>query len=333
MAFILQNLRPSSSIENMEDITQKRPYAVNANFETTFDITEGKPILKIHNRERVNRPLATQDEIGHTSFGANLQRVHYGTYEDKPVCLVSLDFSFRFKAKTLCRYNYAEVEVEFEKAIDPKNPELRNTSPLLDPKVVNLAPKEVYGVIKLVNELKHWEVSIPAMFQSSVGISAGITASVGAKTYATAENRMEIHGNLSQDDDHDEGANGATWDLTENQAHRDGIFRHFRAVILIQHQPQEAFWMRVTVKPSVKFSLDPRRLSQKGDVFHKLLQLNDDPILLDGKTPHGPADCGSNNFSSKDFPWEKVLQFPKEYENQLMLQSSSSEDTPSSSNS
>src|SRR5436190_9834038 len=296
----------------MEDIEEKDSYTVNSDFDTDFDVTEEKPILGIHNNGRVNRPLATQDKIGNTSFSAILNQVHYGTYENKPACLISLDFSFRFRAMSLCRHNYAEIEVEFEKTIDPQNPKVRCRSPMLDPKVVNMAPKEVYGIAKTDGERKYWDVSIPIMFKSPIGASAGITGNAETGKIVGEDNYMAIYGELSQDDDHDEGANGVTWDLTENQAQNNGIFRHFRAAIIVQHRPNEAFWMRVSVKPSVKFSLDPQRLSQKGDFLHKLLQRNDDPILLDGITPKGSDDLDCDDFSSENFPWGKVLTIPEE---------------------
>lgn len=85
-----------------------------------------------------------------------------------------------------------------------------------------MAPKEVYGIVKTVDEKKYWDVSIPLMFEIPVGFSAGITGTAGAEKNVIEDNRMEIHGNLSQDDDHDEGANGVTWDLTENKAQKDG---------------------------------------------------------------------------------------------------------------
>lgn len=296
-----------------EDI---RSYLPNHDFETDLDIKqEDVPLLKIHNDGRVNRPLATQDHIGHTAFGAVLKRVHYGIYQDEPACLISLEFSFKFKSKSHSRYCYAEIDVEFEKAVDVRKPKIRSTDPDSDPQVVNFAPKEVYGIVKTVNEKKYGDVSIPLMFQTPVGLSAGIMGTFGAEKKMIEENRMEIHGNLAQDDDHDEGANAVTWDLTENATSKDGILRSFRAAIVVKYGRGEAFWMRVSVKPAIKFSLDPRRISTKGDSLHRLLQRNDDPILLDGVTPlKGQPDLACDDFSSSEFPWEKILQFPKEYE-------------------
>lgn len=46
------------------------------------------------------------------------------------------------------------------------------------------------------------------------------------------EHRMEIHGDLYWDDDPIDGACGATWDLRENEAQKDGVFRSFRSARL-----------------------------------------------------------------------------------------------------
>jgi hypothetical protein len=114
---------------------------------------------------------------------------------------------------------------------------------------------------------------------------------------------MEVHGNLDWDDDHDEAANAVSWQLTENAAQRDGIFRQFRAATVFLNEPGQPLWMKVIVKPTVRFSADPRRLLPK----------NDHPVLLDGKTPLLPLDLKCDDFSADTFPWEKVLQLPLEY--------------------
>ena len=73
-------------------------------------------------------------------------------------------------------------------------------------------------------------------------------------------------------------------------------------------------WMSVVVKPSVRFFVDPARLFGKNDPFARLLQMCDEPILLDGKTPKGDhSELACDDFSSPDFPWPKVLWFPAEY--------------------
>jgi hypothetical protein len=289
---------------------------LNRSFDTTFAIDETEvPQLGIHNDGRINRKLATQEKIGDTSFSATLNRVQYGTYNGASACLVAIDFSFRFKPKAPSRYSYASIHIAFNRAIDVLKPKLRATDLLDDPKVVNIAPKEVYGTVHIIDKKKTRNISIPLMFESQTHVSTGIEGLVGTETTEQTENRMEIHGQVYYDDDHDEEPNAVSWDLYENKVQKDGIFQNFRAAMVVANSAGKAMWMDVTVKPSVKFSMDPRRLLSKGDSFCRLLQLDDEPVLLDGKTPkEGQVSIDCDDFSSGQFPWDKVLWLPVEYQ-------------------
>lgn len=280
-------------------------------FVTEFELEENSndpPQLGIQNQGHVNRPLITRDAIRDTGFSAILQRVQYGTHKGTPACLIVMDLSFRFMGRTLSRYSHGKVEVKFSRAVDPSNHKIVSPQPREDPKVVNMAPKEVYGIVKMVEGRNYREVSIPVMFESPVGASAGVEATFGSEETEHQEHRMEIYGDLSWDDDHTDAACGATWDLRENEAQRDGIFRSFRAAIIVENLPDIAMWMRVKVVPSVKFSINPARLFSK-----RLLQKNDDPVLLDGTTPYGAPVGQGIDFHSGQFPWASVVWMPSEY--------------------
>jgi hypothetical protein len=262
-------------------------------------------LLSIKNDERVNRALATQEHIGRTSYSAYLQHVQYGTYQGKPACLLGIDFSFRFPPKASSRFTYAEVEVTFEKALNIKDPLLRSTDASLDPVVANFAPKEILGLVKDRENKKSFEIEVPIVFQVPFG-SAELLAKWSRETTLTEEGRFELHGDLAQDDEHDDGANSVAWDLAENKISKDGILRSFRGVVLLFYRPREAFWMHVSVKPVVSFSLDPRRLFTK-----KLVREKDEPILLDGQTTLGNSSCFEHDrFDADDFPWQVVLNLP-----------------------
>jgi hypothetical protein len=282
---------------------KKMAYPINGGFDTILEEAEATPQLGIKNKGRVNRPLATQEKIGATSFSAVLSRVQYGSYNSKPACLVAIDFSFSFKSKSSCRYNQARIELEFTRAVNTNDHKICSSDPTQDPKVVNIAPKAVYGMVKVVDEKRYFDISIPLLFESPIGLSAGITGTGGIERSEHQENRMEIHGSLDWDDDHDEEANAVSWQLTENAAQKDGIFRQFRAATVFLNEPDQPVWIKVVVKPTVKFSADLRRLIPK----------NDHPILLDGKTSLQPLDSKFNDFSGATFPWDKILQLPREY--------------------
>jgi hypothetical protein len=287
---------------------------LNGSFNTNFDLDESNiPQLGIHNDGKVNRNLITRDAVRDTSFSATLNRVHYGTYKGEPACLVSIDFSFRFRPRVPSRYSYASIKVTFKRAMDILDHKTRSDDSSDDPRVVNMAPKEVYGIVKTVDDKKIRDITMPLMFRTPIGLSTGVEGHMGTERTEQQENRMEIHGNLYYDDDHDE-AYGVTWELYENSAQRDGIFRNIRAAIVLCNPPEQPMWMSVTVKPSVRFSVNPARLFNKNDPFARLFQMNDKPILLDGKTPKGDSfETACDDLSSPTFPWAKVLWFPAEY--------------------
>jgi hypothetical protein len=287
---------------------------ISSTFSTNFSLDEKDiPQLGIHNDGHINRTLIGRDAVGKTSFNAVLDRVQYGTYDGQPACLIVAEFSFRFKGKTMSRYSYASIEVKFTRAVDVKDHKDASNDPADDPKVVNLAPKEVYGIVKSVEEKRFRDVKIPAMFQSPLGFSTGAEGHIGSEEIQHQEHRMEIHGDLYYDDEHIEAACGATWDLSENSAQRDGIFRNFRATMVLHNPPGQAIWMHLTVRPSVRFSINPQRLFLKTDLFARLLQQNDEPILLDGKSPKGKGVGLGVDFSSPGFPWREVVWLPVEY--------------------
>lgn len=262
--------------------------------------------LGIQNHERVNRSLATHEHIGRTGYSAYLRHVQYGTYQSRPACLVAVEFSFRFPPKANSRFSSAEVEVTFEKALDRNKPARRCTDASLDPIVANFAPKQLFGQVRERENSNAFEVEVPVTFELPFG-STGLSARWKRETTATEKGRTELYGNLAQDDEHDDGANSVAWDLVENSVSKEGILRSFRGVMLLWHRVGEAFWMRVDVKPVVKFSLDPRRLFTK-----RLVSDRDEPILLDGETTiMDPMYHSHDTFDAEDFPWDGVLNFSR----------------------
>lgn len=277
--------------------------------------TDSDPLLGIRNDERVNRALATQETIGRTSYSAYVRHVQYGTYENRPASLVGIDFAFRFPPRANSRFSSAEVEVTFEKALDTSKPSLRSTDASLDPIVANFAPKDILGQAKERENKTAFRLEVPIVFNAPFG-SAQMLAKWSRETTMSEEECLEVHGNLAQDDYHDEGANSVTWDLTENPISKGGILRSFRAIVVLFHRPNEPFWMDVSVKPVVKFSLDPRRLFTK-----RLVREKDEPVLLDGRTMFGNSSCLKyDQFDSDDFPWQEVLNLQAPLGSQLPLE-------------
>lgn len=294
--------------------------SLNGSFETEFELDDdtAAPQLGIEAKGKINRHLITQEKIGSTSFSATTQRVQYGTYRGEPACLVLIDFAFRFKPKVPSRYSYASITVTFRRATDMQNHRATKAPPEEDPKVANMAPKSVYGIVTEVESKTMRDVTIPVMFESPMGFKTGLEMHAGMERTEHQEHRMEIHGQRHEDDEHVDAANGVSWDLFENPVQKDGILRNFRGAIIVFNPPGQPMWMEVLVRPSVRFSVDPRRLFEKTDPFARLLQQNDQPVPLDGKSPKdGQVELGCDDFTAAEFPWSKILRLP--VENQVYL--------------
>ncbi|KAF1997263.1 hypothetical protein P154DRAFT_292434 [Amniculicola lignicola CBS 123094] len=286
------------------------PIFLNGPFETEFDFDDAAaiPQLGIEAKGKVNRQLITQEKIGSTSFSATTQHVQYGKYHGSPACLVAIDFIFRFKPKVLARYSYASITVTFRRATDLGNHRASKAPPQDDPHVANMAPKSMYGVAAAFEERPAHDVTVPVVFENPLGLGTAVESHAKIEDTGNTEHRMEIHGQPFEDDDHIDAPNGASWDLFEDPVKKDGILRNFRAAVVVLNPPGQPMWMKVVVVPSVKFSVDPRRLFGKNDPFAKLLQLNDQPVPLDGKTPkESQVDFGCDDFTSPHFPWANIL--------------------------
>jgi hypothetical protein len=292
-------------------ISHDQAFRVNANFNTEFNLDPNlDPLLGIHNQGLVNRGLAARDEIGKTSFSAVVNRVQYGTYRGDPACLVAINFKFHFKSKAACRYSYAEVRVTFTTAVDTQNHKAKTASFLDDPRVKNMAPMKVYGDVKTVGHEEFYERRVPDIFESQIGTSNSFGGTAGRDMLESYENLTSVNGRLYFDD-YPGDANAVAWDLDENPARRDGIFPELNTAIIILNPANRPMWMKIVVKPSVRFFLDPRYLLKKNGALAPLLQRNDEPVLLDGKTPKPEQpNFICSDFSSPMFPWNEVLKLP-----------------------
>lgn len=280
---------------------------LNLGFEDSFRFDKPDNQLAIRNQGRVNRQLATHETLGRTGYSAYVRHVQYGSYQAKPACLLALDFSFRFPTRSNSRFTSAYIEVRFEKAPEQasqsQGPNEGGPSLPDDPEVVNFAPKQLSdaapSATREVNRL--FELEVP--FKVEVPhVSVGFSLKRSAGWTRTDEGRGRIHGAFYQDDDHDDGANGVTWDLEENHVSQEGIVRDLRALVMLRWPPEVPFLMYVRVKPVVSFALDARRL------VRRLVGERDDPVALDGRTQMGSPEClACSDFDSEDFPWHALL--------------------------
>lgn len=293
-----------------DDQNQPRPppkYSLYTEFE--LEDENADTLLSIKNKERVNRLSATHDKVGRTWFAATLCLVHYAKYKGKSACIVGINFSFGFPRKSLGRFVYSELNVIFSQALDKKDPGVLATDPDKDPGVVDLAPVTLWGEAKTIDQKTKWSVDVPVKWKD--GAEAGIDTKAAIEKSLSREHRMNIEGSEMFDDDHVTHANSVQWTMEENEVQKDGILKRFRGfiVVLLPEGAKTAMWVKVKVQPAVKFSVDPRRL------YRKLIQKNDDPIYLDGKTPYcdlPDIEIGDNLGDPKS-PWKELIVYPVEY--------------------
>ncbi|ETS85178.1 hypothetical protein PFICI_03203 [Pestalotiopsis fici W106-1] len=295
-----------SKEDNVPVQEQHREPQSGLGFEDSFKFDKPDTQLAIRNQGRVNRQLATHETLGRTGYSAYVRHVQYGSYQEKPACLVVVDFSFRFPTRSNNRFTSAYIEVRFEKApqgaSEPHGSEDRASSSPDDPEVVNFAPKQLSDnapTERKVNRL--FELEVPFKVEVPY-VSMGFSFKRSAGWARTEEGRGRVHGGFYQDDDHDDGANGVTWDVEENHVSKEGIVRDLRTLVMLRWRPEAPFLMHVRVKPVVSFALDARRL------VRRLVGERDEPVALDGCSQMGNPECLANsNFDSEDFPWHALL--------------------------
>ncbi|KAK4196599.1 hypothetical protein QBC40DRAFT_287082 [Triangularia verruculosa] len=289
--------------EQLDAETERSPWGI------TVDLVpdpSSPPTLAIKNNSRVNRPLATHSNLSPSSYSAYLRHVQYGLYHSKPSCLLAIDFSFRFPANSSSRFSSAEIMLTFTHARAHSKPSLPS-KPASDPIVANFAPVVLLGRPHSRTESNTFEIAAPlTLFNTTFGPAAGVTPRWAVERIEIKEGQAEVHGCMAQDDEHVDGANSVAWDMTESPVKKEGIFRSFRGVVMLHLRNGEGFWMRVDVKPVVKFSLNPKKM-----VFaQRLIGKRDEPVLLDGETEliRDPVCAGHHVFDADDFPWDAVLK-------------------------
>lgn len=283
--------------------------SVNQDIETEFefDKTAGTTLGGIKNKGKTNREKVTAASIKHTSFKCILDRVQYGTYDLKPACLIEFDFWFHFenKSKSRLRCTTAFIEIVFTKTTDEKFTPLPNHSPDDDPVVVLFGPAKVWGLMKSVTEKQTHLLMIPFLIKSD-SIDTGIKYVNTHQSENVVDHRMNIQGSTIGDAEHSRD-NIVRWKLDENEAQKDGIVHQFRAVVVVLLPPGDGrMKAKVTVKPTVNFSLNPARWL--------LRQKSDDPVYLDGATSKGRPLEGLADFHDPSFDWAQAVKIPAEYQ-------------------
>lgn len=282
---------------------------VNQDIQTEFefDKTAGTTLGGIKNKGKTNREKVTAASIKRTSFKCTLDRVQYGTYDSAPACLIEFDFWFHFEntSKSRLRCTTAFIEIVFTQTADNSFTPPPNAAPDDDPVVVLFGPAKVWGLMKSVTEKQTHILMLPFLIKST-GVETGVQYVNTQQSQLEVDHRMNIQGSTIGDAEHSRD-NIVRWKLDENEAQKDGIVHQFRAVVVVLLPPGDGrMKAKVTVKPTVKFSLNPARWLLK--------QTSDDPVYLDGLTSKGKPLQGLADFHDPAFDWAQAIKVPMEYQ-------------------
>ncbi|KAK6332561.1 hypothetical protein TWF730_004221 [Orbilia blumenaviensis] len=243
-----------------------------------------------------NRSLITdQSFIRNTGFRGILRGVQYGTYHQKPSCLLVFDFLFVFDADSMPRFKAADIIIEFVKTKDGTVIGANYVSPNNETQgsvtVLNFCPRHIYGVPIL--ESRKWSFGIAVPLLLSVGpVQTGPEASVQYETRFPKTHRAEIKG-LPIASSGVTNNNAVKWSIRENRKENRGIPDRVTCAILVEYDghPFQAS-VEVSVKTHMNITLAALPWSK------------DDPILF---KPNSNLGTVTSKFSFEELQLEDWL--------------------------
>lgn len=220
-----------------------------------------------------NRNLITdQSFIRNTGFRGILRGVQYGTYHQKPSCLLVFDFLFVFNADSLPRFKAADIIIEFTKTEDKvvvdKSRRLSDNESRGSVTVLNFCPRHIYGVPILESRKWSFGLAIPLLL-SAGPVQTGLEPSVQYETKFPKTHRAEIKG-LPISSSGVTNTNAVKWSIRENRREGNGIPDRVTCAILVEYdgQPFQAS-VEVSVKTHMNITLAAMPWSRDDPVLFK----------------------------------------------------------------
>lgn len=210
----------------------------------------GRPKARVAARDEVNRKNALHKVLNQRTYiTADLERVIYGSFNQKPATLIVFDFKFRFESDSRLRFKAAEIAISLKATPDGINKPL----PKDDPVVYNFAPKKIYGNATVETQSWTYGVAVPCM--ASVGlIQAGIQPYVERSSSFEKGHRMEISGRGFKDTQHEE-ENEVLWTIKENGKEKGGIPDQLKFAIILGYNGRFQADIKVTAEADFKLKL------------------------------------------------------------------------------
>lgn len=229
--------------------------------------------------EEENRPKLLHQQLGKLSVTGQLERVRYGSWKNKPACLIMMRFQFNAKAS---RFTKATVQITFgrREEIDPEE--------AADIKA--FGPKELLGERTVEQRQKHSGLT------GTFGITNPVTATLGPDVSRDSTfdkiHRRTVWAYAKPEDVDDQLTNQVTWKLTENKKdHGEGLGSVFRTVMVVRyngpfqaaidvsaHTSPDFFWL---ARPWTK---DDPVLFREGYSYGEPLSLEHEPRTFSDMT-------------------------------------------------
>lgn len=246
---------------------------------------------------QVNTDDRTRDKITHSEFLGcgiigSVEGVHYGTWEDKPACLVLMQFLFRSNTGFL-RLKRADLTICFHEGADQI---LRSETP----SICLFSPRKIYGDPH--PETRKWtaDMGITMGFDSGA-VSVGPNVSMARESEITKEHRLQIKGKLW-------GRRKSSvkdkiqWELEEAKKMNYGIPDIFNIglVVLYNGPFQATVNVRATTAASVPITCPPWS--------------KDDPLLFDTRTTKGKTLPKTKFEELLEEDWRKLVPHDEEWQ-------------------
>ena len=212
--------------------------------------------------------LIQEGKLGDSGFSARIKKAVFGTFNGQAACLILIRVNFRPKGggRGWFRFRRATIEADFsdvdglddEGSSENSGDEEEYSGPI----VLNLYPELIRGHIQTAAE----KFGIKGYVEPA---GVGVGAEIGAERTFLSEGLHLVQGDLMGDPE-----TGAKWTMTENEVSRSGIYEQPTFAVVVRHDPEKGFAMRLTVKATtygtlpVKGQKKPRIIFTRGKLPH-----------------------------------------------------------------
>ena len=212
------------------------------------------------------RSTITARELHHFRFQARYRGgARFGTFDQKPACLIILDFSFQKFGSTPCRYKHARIDVAFEDAkvalAEMQDPQEFEECMAHNPRVLAFEPHDYHG--------PGTSGTGSSTIGGSVSLSApggifGVSLNPSHTTPFAREGYAQVHGVPTDEDSR------IVFSVDENSMSGDGIRSEWSAAMIVQYTPGRRFAARVRIKAHIFLR-----------VTNPVCGAKDDPVFFD----------------------------------------------------